>query len=58
VVLVNLAGYAAPGVVPSAIDFLEGAILVVAPRRSFAGGVSRMARFIPAGKRLGAVLVG
>jgi hypothetical protein len=58
VVLVNLAEYTQAGVVPPAVDFLDGAIVVVALRRTLAGGLSRMAHFIPAAKNLGVVLVG
>ena len=57
VILVNLAGYVEPGVIPSALDFVDGAILVVASRRTLCGGLARMARFVPGRKNLGAVLV-
>lgn len=56
-VLVNLAGYGQPGTMPAALDTVDGVMLVARARRSRRAGVERMARFLPAAKNLGAILL-
>ena len=57
-VLVNLAGYAAAGVVPVPVGLVDGVILLVAPRRTHRHAVISLARSIPSAKGLGVILVG
>ena len=57
IVLVNLAGYVVPGVVPPALDFVQAAILVVGLRRTRRQSPARMSGSIPPAKNLGVVLV-
>jgi hypothetical protein len=57
-VLVNLGGYATPGAVPQALEAVDAVVLLVAARRSRQAAVSDLARRLPPGKSLGAVLVG
>ena len=57
IVLVNLAGYAVPGVIPPALELVAGAVLVVRPRRTPMGSLARSTRAIPPGKGLGVILV-
>jgi hypothetical protein len=57
VVLVNLAGYVAPGAMPAAVDFVEGVVLLAGRRRTWGGGLVRMSRFLPVNKNLGTILV-
>jgi len=57
IVLVNLAGYAAPGVIPPALELVAGAVLVVRPRRTPMASLARSAHVIPPGKNLGVILV-
>jgi hypothetical protein len=56
-VLVNLAGYAVPGAMPAAVDALEGVVLLAGRRRTWISLVGRMARFLPAKKNMGTILV-
>ncbi|HVY36598.1 MAG TPA: hypothetical protein VHM31_01645 [Polyangia bacterium] len=58
VVLVNLAEYSKPGVVPSLVDQLDGVVIVAARYRTPVGGLGRMRSYIPEAKRLGVVMVG
>ena len=57
VVLVNLSGYVAPGAMPSAVDFVDGVVLLAGRRRTWGGALGRMSRFLPAKKNLGTILV-
>jgi hypothetical protein len=57
-VLVNLAGYTHPGVVPAATDWLDRVVLLVAGRRSRRGAVLALAGAIQPEKSLGAILIG
>jgi hypothetical protein len=54
--LVNLAGYAAPGLAPAAIDVLDGAVLVAAAGRTQSDSLVRLAALVSA-KNLGTILV-
>jgi hypothetical protein len=56
--LVNMDGYAKPGVVPSAAEIHDGIVLIAARGRTLRGGVAWMARFIAPEKNLGTILVG
>lgn len=58
VTLVNLAGYADPGVVPAAAELHDGVVLLAARRRTRRAGLDRLARSLPPEKNLGTVLVG
>jgi len=58
VVLVNLAEYSKPGVVPSVVDLLDGVVVVAARYRTPVGGLRSMRGYIPEAKRLGVVMVG
>ncbi len=58
VVLVNLAAYSKPGVVPSVVDLLDGVVVVATRDRTPVGGLRRMRSYLPEAKRLGVVLVG
>jgi len=57
VTLLNLAGYAEPGVIPSAADHVERTVVVVASRRTHVGGLVRMTRSLGQPKNLGVVLI-
>ena len=57
-VLVSLAGFAPPGVVPPAAEWVQGIVLVVAANRSRQRFVEGLGKRMAAGKTLGAVLVG
>ena len=56
-VLVNLAGYGEPGTMPAALDTVDGVVLLARARRSRRAAFERMARFLPAAKNLGAILL-
>ena len=58
VTLVNLSGYAKPGVVPSAAEFHAGVVLLATRGRTLGRGLVHMARFLAPEKNLGTVLVG
>jgi hypothetical protein len=56
--LVNLGGYASPGVVPAPVRYMDGAVMVMAARRTRGEAVAALATQLPAGKDLGAILIG
>jgi hypothetical protein len=58
VALVHLGGYAPVGIAPSTLNMVDGVVLVVSTRRTHRTAVAAMAEQLPAGKQLGAILVG
>ena len=58
IVLVHLGGYAPVGIAPSTLNMVDGVVLVVSTRRTLRTAVAGMAQQLPAGKQLGAILVG
>jgi len=57
-VLVSLGGFAPPGVVPPAAEWVDGIVLMVAAHRSRQRVVQDLGQRMAAGKALGAVLLG
>ena len=57
-VLVDLSGYAASGVVPLGIDFVDGVVVVASRRRARRAAVGRLLEQLPEGKGVGTILAG
>ena len=57
-VLVDMGGYADPGVVPSGIGLVDGVVVVASRRRARRSAVARLVEQLPDGKSLGAILAG
>jgi hypothetical protein len=57
-VLVHLGGYAPVGTAPATMQLCDGIALVVSARRTRISVVHALAKHVPEGKRLGAILIG